>query len=66
MRELSWFYLYRGGGLIYVLGSVVCIRSGVLDLKEPSERAIFVATTICLILFATGHGLFQFVLPFVE
>ncbi|MEM9491659.1 MAG: hypothetical protein AAGC55_21110 [Myxococcota bacterium] len=66
MRELSWIYLYGVGGLIYALGSIVCIRAGVLDLKERGERDIFVAATGCLVIFALAHGLFQFVLPFVE
>lgn len=66
MRDLSWFYLYGVGGLIYALGSIACARTGALDFKIPSERRMFLVLTVCLVVFALFHGVFQFVLPFVE
>ena len=60
---LSYLYQYGIGGLIYLLGAAVSIRYGVLDLKDPGERNIFLVMTLCLGIFALAHGLFQFVLP---
>ena len=64
MYAISWFYLYGVGGALYAAGTFWCLRLGVLDLREPRERQIFVAATVCLALFAGAHALFQFVLPF--
>lgn len=65
MFALSWIYLYGVGGVIYVLGTMACVRTGVLDWKNHDERRMYLATTACLVLFAAIHALFQFVLPFV-
>ena len=65
MFALSWFYQYLVGGLIYAGGTLVCVRTGVLDLSDGSERRIWLAATGCLAGYAVVHALFQFVLPFV-
>lgn len=63
MFTLSWFYMYGVGGLIYALGTIVGIKTGVLDLRIKRDRAVYVYVTVCLALFAAVHVLFQFVLP---
>lgn len=65
MFNLSWFYLYGVGGAIYAGGALLCVRAGVLDLGVAGERRMFGWMTAALALFATIHGLFQFVFPYV-
>jgi len=66
MFGISWFYLYGVGGTFYGLGTYLCVRAGTLDFKNKRDRRMYTATTSCLVLFAVVHGLFQFVLPYVE
>ncbi len=63
---LSFFYQYGVGGLIFLVGTVLSVRAGVLDLSVPSERRIYFLLTLFFILVALGHALFQFVFPFVK
>lgn len=65
MYSISWVYQYGVGGLVYAGGAIVCIRAGVLDLKDPSERGSFIFATAGLVTFAVIHALFQYVFPFV-
>lgn len=61
---ISWFYLYGVGGAIYAAGTYFCVRQDVLDFEQPREKQVWVFATVCLAIFAAGHALFQFVLPF--
>jgi hypothetical protein len=61
---ISWFYQYGVGGLVYAIGTYFCVRQNVLDFNQPRERRIYLFATLCLGIFATGHAIFQFVLPF--
>lgn len=63
MFTLSWYYMYGVGGLIYLLGVIAGLKTGVLDLSIKKDRNVFVGMTACLVLFAGVHALFQFVLP---
>ncbi len=61
---ISWIYLYGVGGLVYGVGTYFCVRQNVLDFAQPRERQIWILSTVCLVIFAVAHALFQFVLPF--
>jgi hypothetical protein len=63
MYAWSFIYLYLVGGLFYAIGSILVIRAGMLDLKEPQDRNMYWIMTLCLILFACFHGYFQLILP---
>jgi len=62
MHSWSFLYLYIVGGFFYLLGSILVIRAGVLDLKSPKDRNMYWIMTVCLVLFACIHGYFQLVL----
>ena len=64
MFALSYWYMYGVGSLIYLGGTVLCLRVGALDLQNPRERLAFGIATAGLLVYAGVHALFQFVLPF--
>ena len=64
MYEVSYIYQYGIGTAIFVAGTVVCIRAGVLDLSDRQERRAWAMATAGLVGFAVVHALFQFVFPF--
>jgi hypothetical protein len=63
--ELSYIYQYGLGTLVFVAGTVVCIRAGVLDLSDRRERLAWAMATGGLVAYAVFHALFQFVFPFM-
>jgi|GEM_PF-2119905 len=66
MYTWSFVYQYGVGGLIYAIGVWIALKSGILDLQDPKERKIFFWLTVCFLVFAGVHALFQFVFPFLE
>lgn len=66
MHTWSYIYLYVVGGLFYFIGSFLVIRAGMLDLKAPQDKKIYWTMTLCLILFAVVHFLFQMVFPYSD
>ncbi len=52
----SWLYHYGVGGIFLVLGFVVMIRSGALDLSRRTHRRLFMALIAGPILFLSIHA----------
>ena len=64
MYELSYIYQYGLGTVLFVAGTMVCLRAGVLDLDDRQERRAWAMATGGLVAYAVFHALFQFVFPF--
>ena len=65
MYEISYFYQYVLGTAIFVAGTVMCIRTGVLDLGDRKERRAWAMATGGLVAYAVIHAVLQFVFPFM-
>jgi hypothetical protein len=56
---LPYIYLYGVGGLLFLIGVVVTVKSGSLDLKRKSHRTWFAILFFGMIWFMVMHALWN-------
>ena len=56
---LPYIYLYGVGGLLFLIGVVVTVKSGSLDLKRKSHKTWFTVLFFGLIWFMVMHALWN-------
>ena len=57
--RLPYIYLYGVGGLLFLIGVIVTVKSGSLDLKRSSHRTWFQILFFGLIWFMVMHALWN-------
>ena len=64
--ETAWFpyvYVYSIGGLLFIAGMVIALRSGAMNLSTRRGRIILVLLLGGMLFFLAFHFFFQFVAP---
>ena len=56
---LPYIYLYGVGGLLFLSGVLITVKSGSLDMKRPSHRVWFQILFFGLIWFMVMHALWN-------
>ena len=56
---LPYIYLYGVGGLLFVSGLIITIKSGSLDLKRPGHKNWFIVLIFGFIWFMVMHALWN-------
>jgi len=56
---IPYIYLYGVGGLLFLIGVVVTIKSGSLDIKRPSHRVWLQVLFFGLLWFMVMHALWN-------
>jgi len=56
---LPYIYLYAVGGSLFLVGVIITVKSGSLDLKRPSHRVWFAVLFFGMIWFMVMHALWN-------
>ena len=61
----SWFYQYSVGGILFIFGLYICLKSGAIDLKKREGKQMVAILIGGFLFFLSFHFFFQFIAPYL-